>query len=65
MTGKGNKKGNIWGQTSIFADPPPGVVDFLWRVRGRTPPPLQPITRIINEETDQDRVDGEVQHGPQ
>ena len=24
MTGKGNKKGNIWAATSIFADPPRG-----------------------------------------
>jgi hypothetical protein len=27
MVGKGNKKGNIWAATSIFADPPPGEVE--------------------------------------
>jgi len=29
MAGKGNKKGNIWGQIADFRRPPPGVVDFL------------------------------------
>ena len=27
MTGKGNKKGNIWGQIADFRRPPPGVVE--------------------------------------
>jgi hypothetical protein len=27
MTRKGNKKGNIWGQSSDFRRPPPGVVE--------------------------------------
>jgi len=44
MTEKGNKKGNIWAATSIFADPPwGGRTEGV--VRGRTPPPLQPIPR--------------------
>ena len=39
MTEKGNKKGNIWAATSIFADPPRGG-RTEGVVRWRTPPPL-------------------------
>jgi len=65
MIAKGNKKGNNPAQIADFADPPP----WGGRTEGvacrRTPLPLQPIFRITNEETDQDRVDREVQQGPQ